>query len=114
VVRTPFDKSLQGGPEEIGSTGFLEVFDRVMPSVMKYGGLLLGVLLLIFAVLRPLLKRLSEEGERLEEFQRQLPGSLEQIEKAIPEMTEKDRLMRLVEKDPGRAASIIKMWLREA
>ncbi len=114
VVLTPFDKSVQEGPGEISSPGFLEVFERVIPSVLKYCGLIIGVLLLIFAVLRPLLKRLSEEGERLEEFQRQLPGSLEQIEKAIPEMTQKDKLMRLVEQDPGRAASIIKMWLREA
>jgi flagellar M-ring protein FliF len=114
VVLTPFDKSVQEGPGEIPSEGLLEVFARAIPSVMKYGGLIVGVLLLIFAVLRPLLKRLSEEGERLEEFQRQLPGSLEQMEKAIPEMTEKDKLVRLVEQDPGRAASIIKMWLREA
>jgi flagellar M-ring protein FliF len=114
VVLTPFDKSTQEGPEEIPSPGFLEVFERLFPSVLKYGGLIVGVLLLIFAVLRPLLKRLSEEGERLEEFQRQLPQSLEQIEKVIPEMTERDKLMRLVEQDPGRAASIIKMWLREA
>ena len=90
------------------------MFERVIPSVLKYGGMIAGVLLLVFAVLRPLLRRLSEEGERLEEFQRQLPGSLEQIEKAIPQMTERDKLMRLVEQDPGRAASIIKMWLREA
>jgi flagellar M-ring protein FliF len=114
VVLTPFEKSTQEGPGEIPSPDFLEVFERVIPPVLKYGGLIVGVLLLIFAVLRPLLKRLSEEGERLKEFQRQLPGSLEQIEKALPEMTEKDRLMRLVEQDPGRAASIIKMWLREA
>lgn len=114
VVLTPFDKSVQEGPGEIPSPGFLEVFERVIPSVLKYGGLIVGVFLLIFAVLRPLLKRLSEEGERLEEFQRKLPGSLEHLEKAIPETTEKDKLMRLVEQDPGRAASIIKMWLREA
>jgi len=114
VVLTPFDKTVQQGPGEIPSPGFLEVFERMFPSVLKYGGLVVGVLLLIFAVLRPLLKRLSEEGERLEEFQRQLPESLEQIEKAIPQMTERDKLMRLVEQDPGRAASIIKMWLREA
>ncbi len=114
VVLTPFDKSTQEGPGELPSPGFLEVAERVMPSVMKYGGLVVGVLLLIFAVLRPLLKRLSEEGERLDEFQRKLPQSLEQMEKVIPEMTERDKLMRLVEQDPGRAAGIIKMWLKEA
>ncbi len=114
VVLTPFDRSTQEGPDEIPSPGFLEVFERVFPSVLKYGGLVVGVLLLIFAVLRPLLKRLSEEGERLEEFQRKLPESLEQMEKVIPELTERDKLMRLVEQDPGRAAGIIKMWLREA
>ena len=114
VVLTPFDKSLQEGPGEIAAPGVLEVFERVFPSVLKYGGLILGVLLLIFAVLRPLLGRLSEEGERLDAFQRQLPGSLEQIEKVLPEMTEKDKLMKLVQQDPGRAAHIIKMWLREA
>jgi flagellar M-ring protein FliF len=114
VVLTPFDKSVEEGVGEIPAPGFLEVFGRVLPSLLKYGGLILGVFLLIFAVLRPLLKRLSEEGERLEAFQRRLPGSLEQIEKAIPEMTDKDKLMKLVQQDPSRAANIIKMWLREA
>jgi len=114
VVLTPFEKSVQEGAGEIPSPGFLEVLERLLPSALKYGGLIVGVLLLIFAVLRPLLKNLSEEGERLEAFQRRLPESLEGIEKAIPEMTEKDKLVRLVQQDPGRAAHIIKMWLREA
>jgi flagellar M-ring protein FliF len=114
VVLTPFEKSVQEGAGEIPSPGFLEVLERLLPSALKYGGLIVGVLLLIFAVLRPLLKNLSEEGERLEAFQRRLPESLEGIEKAIPEMTQKDKLVRLVQQDPGRAAHIIKMWLREA
>lgn len=114
VVLTPFEKTVQEGVGEIPSPGFLEVLERLLPSLLKYGGLIVGVFLLIFAVLRPLLKRLSEEGERLEAFQRQLPESLEGIEKAIPEMTEKDKLVKLVKQDPGRAAHIIKMWLREA
>ena len=114
VVSTPFDKSLREGPDEIPSPGIFEMLRNLLPSILKYGGLLLGVLLLIFAVLRPLLKRLSEEGRQLEAFQQKLPDSLEQIEKAIPEMTERDKLVRLVQQDPGRAANIIKMWLREA
>ena len=101
VVLTPFDKSVQEGPGEIPSPGYLEVFERVIPSVLKYGGLIVGVLLLIFAVLRPLLKRLSEEGERLEEFQRKLPESLEQIEKAIPEMTAKGQADAAGRAGPG-------------
>ena len=114
VVSTPFDKSLVQGSEEIPSPGVLEMLRNLLPSILKYGGMLLGVLLLIFAVLRPLLTRLSEEGRQLEAFQKKLPDSLEQIEKAIPEMTERDKLVRLVQQDPGRAANIIKMWLREA
>ena len=70
--------------------------------------------LLIFGVFRPLLNRLSEEGERLERFQKRLPESLEQMERAIPELTQRDKPVKLVEQDPGRAAQIIKMWLREA
>ena len=35
VVRTPFDQSLQDGPGEIPSPGFMEVLEKVMPSVLK-------------------------------------------------------------------------------
>ena len=75
VVSTPFDKSLREGPDEIPSPGIFEMLRNLLPSILKYGGLLLGVLLLIFAVLRPLLKRLSEEGRQLEAFQQKLPGN---------------------------------------
>ncbi len=111
VVFSTFEKTVE---EELPSPGVLERMERILPPVLKYGGLMAAVVLLIFGVFRPLLNRLSEEGERLERFQKRLPESLEQMERAIPELTQRDKLVKLVEQDPGRAAQIIKMWLREA
>ncbi len=101
-------------PEELPGPGIKEYLERYLPLVLKYGVLIFGVLVLVFAVFRPLLNNLAEDGKKMAEFQKQLPESLEKIDKSLPEDNERDKLIALVREDPAKAAQVIKMWLREA
>ncbi len=113
VAFMPFAKKDEK-PEELPEPGFKEFLERFLPLILKYGALVFGVLLLVFAVFRPLLNNLAEDGKRMAEFQKQIPESLEKMDKSLPEETERDRLIALVREDPAKAAQVIKMWLREA
>jgi len=112
VALMPFEeKAIE--PEELSGPGVKEYLERYLPYIIKYGGLLIGLLLLIFTVFKPLMNNLAEEGKRMEVFQQSLPESLEKMENSLPEQSEKERLQTLVREDPARAAQVIKMWLRE-
>lgn len=113
VALMPFESGPPEGNEEVAPPGLQERIQRYLPYALKYGALLLGALLLVFVVLRPMLRSLSEDGKRLEEFQRQLPESLEKAERAAPQLTGREQLIDLVKDDPARAAQVIRLWLRE-
>jgi len=112
VALMPFEEKVLE-PEDVPVPGMKDYLDRYLPYLIKYGGLLVGLLLLIFVVFKPLMNNLAEEGKRLEVFQQALPESLERMENSLPEQTERERLQTLVREDPARAAQVIKMWLRE-
>ncbi|MEW6439848.1 MAG: flagellar basal-body MS-ring/collar protein FliF [bacterium] len=113
VAFMPFEGRLPEGQAEPTGTSALDRVERFLPYAMRYGGALLGVLVLVLAVLRPLLKRLAEDGQRMSELQRQLPQGLEQLEKALPAKEDRERMLEMVRKDPARAAQIVRLWLRE-
>jgi flagellar M-ring protein FliF len=113
VAFAPFEMNALPAEEE-APRGLVESLPGVAPYALKYGGLALLVLILVFAVLRPLLRSLSEQGTQIAELRRQLPQSLEKIEKRLPDTRERERLVEMVQQDPVKAAQVIRMWMREA
>ncbi len=114
VAFAPFEKNALPAEEEAAPRGLLENLPGMLPYAVKYGGLAFLTLLLVFAVLRPLLRGLSEQGTQIAELRRQLPQSLEKIEKRLPDSRERERLVEMVQQDPVKAAQVIRMWMREA
>jgi flagellar M-ring protein FliF len=114
VASAPFEKGDLPVDEEVPAVGPMDNLRGLLPYAFKYGGLAMLTLILIFTVLRPLLRNLSEQGTQIAELQRQLPDSLEKIESRIPDRTERDRLVEMVQQDPLKAAQVIRMWMREA
>jgi len=88
--------------------------EQILPSLVKYGGLLASVLLLIFGVARPLMNNISAQGKQMADFQKQLPERLNTMDNALPgEEMGKDKLLEMVKQDPSKAAQVMRMWLRE-
>jgi flagellar M-ring protein FliF len=113
VAFMPLESNVPAGEPEPSVPTREQTVEKVLPYAWKYGGPILGVLILVFAVFRPLLARLAEEGKGLAEFQQQLPKNFEQLEKRLPERAGREELLEMVKKDPGKAAQIIRLWLRE-
>lgn len=114
VAFAPFEKNVPALGEEAAPPGWSGNLRGLLPYAVKYGGLTVLAFLLIFTVLRPLLRNLSEQGTQIAELQRQLPHSLERVEGRLPNRTERERLLALVQQDPVKAAQVIRMWMKEA
>lgn len=126
VINAPF-----AAPELIDPMPELEIWEQPwFWDVAKQGGGVLFVLLIVFGVLRPILKNLSEAAAGPAEgvFGSELEG-LEGGMSEEPEMSlsgdsllpvgndgyerQMDAVRTLVAEDPGRVANVVKKWLAE-
>ena len=113
VALMPLESNVPAAEPEAPMSMGKQTVERFLPYALKFGATIFAVLILVFAVFRPLLARLAEEGKGLAALQQQLPKSLEQFEKRLPERARREELVEMVKKDPGKAAQIIRLWLRE-
>lgn len=114
VVSRPFEPGLGGEilsePSPVGN------FQRYMPFA-KYGLLCLGGLLVYLLLLRPLVKTLKGEAERIEHFKtvEQLEAELaEQIPLLGPPNDPAVKLRKEIMHDQAFPASVIRNWLKES
>jgi len=112
VAFMPLESNMPAGETEAPTSTWRQTLNEFLPYAGKYGAAIFGILLLVFAVLRPLLGRLAEEGKQMAELQQQLPRSLEQFGKNLPEGKSREQLIEMVKQDPSRAAQIVRVWLR--
>jgi len=115
VAFLPFETNATGADLEAPPAGLLERIQGLLPYALKYGGLLIGVALLIFAGLRPMLRVLAEAGAKAQrEPREEFPQALAEAEHALPESkSDRQRLVERVREDPAKAAQVVRMWLRE-
>lgn len=115
VAFMPFEPNATGADPETVTPGILDQIQGLLPYALKYGGLVIGVALLVFAGLKPMLRVLAEAGARAQGEQAQeFPRALSEAERALPsEKSERQRLVERVREDPAKAAQVVKMWLRE-
>jgi len=115
VAFLPFEPAGSGADLETPQPGFLDRIQGLLPYALKYGGLLVGVALLVFTGLRPMLRVLAEAGAKVQTEPREaFPQALSEAERTLPEgNSDRQRLVERVREDPAKAAQVVKMWLRE-
>ncbi len=113
VENIPFKK------EELPKPTFLEMLGKpIIISAIKYFVVLIISVILIFSVLKPLIKSVVEMTSKREVVIKP-PEEVKPEEEKIEEEAKvgaeafKDRIMSLVEKDPAKTAQIIRQWLSE-
>ena len=115
VVSTPFDQGLMeaaAAPEKEPL-----VPPQLIPVILKYATIALITLFVILFIVRPVMKRLSQESKALEEIQKSMPalggGSELALEAGQKEFDSVERLKRVVRENPQQVAMVLKGWIKE-
>lgn len=116
VVGLSFATSMALEPKADVMAKYQEVLDRMAQPIIY---LLISVCF-IFFVVRPFFRLLS--SKQLEEQRRAMLAKVDEEETQLTEeelalkplgMTDKERIYKLAQSDPDRAADLVKRWLRE-
>lgn len=84
----------------------------VVMTLAKYVVPLIGIVLLFFLIIKPLLKTLTVPVKMQPQA---IPKTVAEIERTmqIPEMSQKDMVVEWAKKNPQEAAGLIKSWIEE-
>ena len=115
VVSTPFDQGLMEA--EVAPEKEPMVPTELVPVILKYATIALITLFVILFVVRPVMKRLTQEKKALEEIQRSMPalggGSELALEAGKKDFDSVERLKRVVRENPQQVAMVLKGWIKE-
>lgn len=123
VVATPFESdSLDFAQIEPEAAPMVPPF--LIPVIIKYGSAAFVAIFAIIFILRPIIKRLTQEKAALEAIQNTLPGGLQASlghgaeKRAIEEGRRADddsieRLKEVVKNNPQQVAMVLKGWIKE-
>ncbi|MBI5491406.1 MAG: flagellar M-ring protein FliF [Deltaproteobacteria bacterium] len=117
VVSAPFEQDFS----EAGMAAEKEPFipPYMLPSIIRYGSVALIAIFAIIFILRPIIKRLTQENAALEAIQKTLPNGfrgLQPGQEAALEAGEEDSLERIkktVRENPQQVAMVLKSWIKE-
>jgi flagellar M-ring protein FliF len=116
VVSAPFEQ----GVTEAGLAPEKEplVDPQLVPVILKYATIALIMLFVILFVVRPVMKRLTQEKKALEEIQRSTAalgggGGEFALEAGQKEFDSVERLKRVVRENPQQVAMVLKGWIKE-
>ncbi|MDO8426053.1 MAG: flagellar basal-body MS-ring/collar protein FliF [Deltaproteobacteria bacterium] len=117
VVSTPFERDFTEAAVEAEVEPIIPAY--LMPSLIRYGSAALIAIFAIIFVLRPVIKRLTQESAALEAIQKTLPHGLqkgllhghEPLEPGTEDSLE--RIKMLVKENPQQVAFVLKGWMKE-
>jgi len=115
VVSTPFEHGIT--EIELASSSAPLVPAHLVPVILKYATITLITLFVILFVVRPVMKRLTQEKKALEEIQKSMPslggGADLALEAGQKDFDSVERLKRVVRENPQQVAMVIKNWIKE-
>ena len=116
VVGVPFALSSIAEPEQTGFEKWSTLIDKLIMPLM----VLMIVAALVLFVIRPFFRMLAEkqlqrEGLLPHHESAHLPGQEEEEDLSLAprKMSDKERIYKLAQSDPDRAADLVRRWLRE-
>ena len=125
VVSTPFETdSLDIAELEPEKAPLVPPY--MIPVLVKYASAALVAIFAIIFILRPIIKRLTQERDALEAIQNTLPGGLQATlaagnaksaaldEGSIEARDSLDRLKTVVKNNPQQVAMVLKGWIKES
>ena len=120
VVNIPFETQSKVA-EDVQPVAEPGVFQKYLPSIIRYGVITFLSLLLFLLVLRPLINGLNTTSSSAggSSAEGALPDALRALEEGIeqkalsPAMDIKKRVVELVKENPKQAAQILKTWVKE-
>lgn len=125
VVSTPFEPdSLDIAELEPEKAPLVPMY--LIPVLVKYASAALVAIFAIVFILRPIIKRLTQEKDALEAIQNTLPGGLQATlsagksdakaldEGSIEARDSLDRLKTVVKNNPQQVAMVLKGWIKES
>jgi flagellar M-ring protein FliF len=115
VVSAPFE---QGVTEAVLAPEKEPIIDpQLVPVILKYATITLITLFVILLVVRPVMKRLTQEKKALEEIRKSMPalggGGELALEAGQKEFDSAERLKRVVRENPQQVAMVLKSWIKE-
>ncbi|MBI2413261.1 MAG: flagellar M-ring protein FliF [Deltaproteobacteria bacterium] len=120
VVSTPFESEIQETELEKPSVAQVYIMP-MMPLIIKYASVAVIAVFLILFIIRPVVKRATEEKAALEAIQRSLPQGLgkglaagaEHALEAGGDMESMTRLKDVIRNNPQQVAMVLKSWIKE-
>lgn len=120
VVSTPFESEIMDTEFEKPSVAQVYIMP-MLPLIIKYASVAVIAVFLILFIIRPVVKRATEEKAALEAIQRSLPQGLgkglaagaEHALEAGEDMESMTRLKDVVKNNPQQVAMILKSWIKE-
>lgn len=129
VVSTPFEvdftEAAAAASLDAEKAPFVQSFLLpLLPTIIKYLSIALIAFFAIFFIMRPIIKRLTEENAALESIQRTLPNGLEGLHGLPAGQNELaigagiageslDQLKKAVKENPQQVAMVLKGWIKE-
>lgn len=116
VVSTPFEQEFAEG---MAAEKQPLIPPYLMPSIIRYGSVALIAIFAIIFILRPIIKRLTQENAALEAIQKTLPNGFRGLnagqEAALEpgEVDSLDLIKRTVRENPQQVAMVLKGWIKE-
>ncbi|HHL40577.1 MAG TPA: flagellar M-ring protein FliF [Deltaproteobacteria bacterium] len=125
IVSSPFEASTAFAEADLAPLP--PPSSNLLPMALKYGSVAAAVIFTVMFVLRPIVRRLSEESEALETIQRSLAlpgGQGGQLSLGAGEGSAagesrggddemRQRIVDLVRQNPKQAAKVLRGWLKE-
>ena len=121
VVSTPFESEFTEVEPEKPSVAQVYIMP-MLPLIIKYASVAVIAVFLILFIIRPLVKRATEEKAALEAIQRSLPQGFggkglgpggEHALESGEEMESMGRLKDIVRNNPQQVAMVLKGWIKE-
>lgn len=125
VVSAPFEPEFNEAELEMEKEPIIP--PNMMPTLIKYASMVIIALFAIIFLLRPIIKRLTQEKAALEAIQNNLHGALPQggsmaLGEGAAELAlgpgsastdSLDRVKKLVKENPQQVALVLKGWIKE-
>lgn len=121
VVSTAFEGDTADAGAQADQASFIsrvtENQPYLVPTLIRYGTILVVLILVFIFIVRPIIARIMQERSALQAIEQALPegyGARELPEASTKEERDQiEQLRAIVKKDPQQVASIIKSWIKE-